>query len=256
MKARVAARIDPGEKFPHLARAPIVEAVIEVRARAGVGWERSRAEGQLKRKLPEYPNVSSPAAAHPELAPVSVPHDEQVLESRDLRFESADKRQIAQFGRDGFSFSRLHPYLDWEQFHNEALRLWKMHVELASPTDVHLLVVRFLNRIPLSAPRPRVQDLESPPKPPRGLDLPVAAFFHQETLQVPGQLYALHVRTLQPASAPDLEPGLILDIEVFTSEPFALQTDALEKRLPEMRWLKNKAFFGSLRPKALQYFKR
>jgi len=28
-----------------------------------------------------------------------------------------------------------------------------------------------------------------------------------------------------------------------------------ERRLPEMRWLKNKAFFGSVKPKALQPFK-
>jgi uncharacterized protein (TIGR04255 family) len=48
--------------------------------------------------------------------------------------------------------------------------------------------------------------------------------------------------------------GLLLDIDVFSTEPIELRDDLLLKRLFEMRWLKNKAFFGSITPQALESF--
>ena len=44
--------------------------------------------------------------------------------------------------------------------------------------------------------------------------------------------------------------GLILYIDVGTTKPFYLSGDGLEPHLANMRWLKNKAFFGSLSERA------
>jgi uncharacterized protein (TIGR04255 family) len=49
--------------------------------------------------------------------------------------------------------------------------------------------------------------------------------------------------------------GLILDIDVFTTQGFDLDESILGRRLLEMRWLKNKVFFGSITGKALQMFR-
>ena len=49
--------------------------------------------------------------------------------------------------------------------------------------------------------------------------------------------------------------GLILDIDVFTTRAMELNEEVFLKRLQEMRWLKNKAFFGSITQKALERFK-
>ena len=48
--------------------------------------------------------------------------------------------------------------------------------------------------------------------------------------------------------------GIILDNDVFTVDPFEFQQEVLERRLAEMRWLKNKAFFGIISKKALATF--
>ena len=101
--------IDVTEKFQHLPRAPIVEAVIEIRNRAETAWEEGVISNQLKPKLQDYPKVTSRSGIRHEVklgvgqAPQATKHD---LGWQGLWFQSADERQNAQFNRDGFLFSR------------------------------------------------------------------------------------------------------------------------------------------------------
>jgi uncharacterized protein (TIGR04255 family) len=46
-----------------------------------------------------------------------------------------------------------------------------------------------------------------------------------------------------------------LDIDVHNTVPFEINTAEIEKRLGEMRWLKNKAFFGSITPELVEKLK-
>ena len=80
---------------------------------------------------------------------------------------------------------------------------------------------------------------------------------HKDTLGVPGHPYAINViRTIQQLNS-NMSGGvaLILDIDVFTTQAFDLDNAVLARRLLEMRWLKNKAFFGSITKKALKMFR-
>jgi hypothetical protein len=47
---------------------------------------------------------------------------------------------------------------------------------------------------------------------------------------------------------------LILDVDVFTTQPLEPKLGTLEERLTEMRWLKNKVFFGSVTSSAIRSF--
>ena len=46
--------------------------------------------------------------------------------------------------------------------------------------------------------------------------------------------------------------GLILDIDVFMQNPFEYDETRIKKCLEEMRWVKNKVFFGSLTDKIIK----
>ena len=73
---------------------------------------------------------------------------------------------------------------------------------------------------------------------------------------VPGYPYGINtVRMIEPLQ--DLRSGvaILLDIDVFTSQPFELRDNAFEVYLAEMRYLKNKVFFGSVTDKALLSFR-
>lgn len=248
------------ETFQPLPRAPIVEAVIDIRARAVAALEEALVKPQLEAKLNGYEFLDSQREIQQEFTvetgkPLSTMIRD--LGWKGLRFQSTDKKHIAQFNRDGFVFSRLEPYESWEQLYEEGMRLWSVYIELAQPVEVHRIGLRYINRIQLPPDELRFEDyLEPAPVPPKGLDLPFHGFMHQDTLAVPDYPYAINViRTIQPPSAPGSAGlGLILDIDVFTTQGLELDKAALEQRLLEMRWLKNKVFFGSVTPNALKLF--
>lgn len=251
--------IDLTEPFPHLTRAPIVEAVIEIRARAESPWEEEVVVQQLKSRLPDYPTLTSQSQFRQQIKfefdqpPEAATHS---LGWKGVQLQSADKVHIAQFKQDGFVFSRLPPYESWDQLYAEAMRLWQLHLELARPSEAQRIGLRFIDRIVLPSQEMLFEKyIQSSPHPVQGLDLMLVGFFHQDTLAVPGHPYAVNViRTIQPEpSARGM--AIILDIDVYTMQALDLGQGLLERRLLEMRWLKNKVFFSSVTPEALEMFR-
>ncbi len=254
--------IDTNEQFQHLPCAPIVEAVIDIRARTTAEFEEHAIKTRLEAQLVGYQFLDSRRSIQIEHE-MSLEADSQPdpiirdLGWKGLRFRSDDGKYIAQFNRDGFVLSRLEPYQSWEQLYAEAMRLWHEYLGLARPVENHRIGLRYINRIQIPADELRFEDYLSPaPVPPNGLDLPFHGFMHHDTLAIPGHPYALNViRTMQPPEGAGVQGlGLILDIDVFTTSGADLDEALLERRLLEMRWLKNKVFFGSVTQSALKLF--
>ncbi|MHB1157974.1 MAG: TIGR04255 family protein [Phycisphaerales bacterium] len=246
------------DEFPHLSHAPIVEAVIQIQARAETMGEPSEWKTRLQDALPEYPNVKTVNSLavmwRLDMANKESPKPPQSEQTwMGLRLETGDSRHIAQFTRDFFSFSRLTPYEDWGKFIHEAMRLWSIHRELAGPTEIQRIGVRCINRLEVPSVGPQISEYFSglaaaPSK------FPTVNFLYQNQLAIPGHPYGVTlIRTIQPQSSPDATTiGLLLDIDVFCSTPFAPNPDIMDKRLAEMRWIKNHVFFDSVTDKALE----
>lgn len=256
--------INIDEAFEHFPKAPIVEAVIDVRARATAEFEESAVRLHLEASLNGYSFLDSRREFRHEMrleAEGGKPPSQKLrdLGWKGLRFRSADEKHIAQFNRDGLVFSRLQPYIDWQQLSSEGLNTWKIFKELAQPAEIYRIGLRFINRVLLPQDELRFEDYMQPaPVPPMGMDLPFQGFMHHDTLAVPGHPYAMTViRTIQvPPHSGGPGVALILDIDVFTIQEFALLDDAmLVHRLKEMRWLKDKVFFGSITEKAKGLFR-
>lgn len=135
----------------HLARAPIVEAVIDFRTRPSselnlpVFAELSElGEGYLAAKdinLIEIGWKQSPGRK---------PESQEVDHGRiGYRYESLDGKHIAQFRKDGFTFSRLAPYTRWEEVFGEASRLYRVFVKAGQPEEITRIAVRYINRLAL-----------------------------------------------------------------------------------------------------------
>jgi uncharacterized protein (TIGR04255 family) len=249
-------RIDLAEEFPHLNRAPIAEAVIDIRAHAGPAWE----EKEVLKALP--PDSVAYSTAQPlyevqqqvTFNPGATPSASSGREWVGIQFSSDHGHNIVEFARDGFSFHRLPPYEDWGTFYDEAMRLWKIHAAAAHVQQIQRIGLRFINRIQLSPTEARFEDyIQHAPSAPAGMELPHTMFFHHDTLLVPGHPYEINIiRTIQPPQAPTTGLAIILDIGVSTVEPFNLDENDIGRKMVEMRWLKNKVFFGSITKKAIE----
>jgi uncharacterized protein (TIGR04255 family) len=252
-------KIDPTELFQHLPRAPIVEAVIHWQARAGNVPEQSKLLTALIEKLPEYPE---PQPQHEFQVGGEFGPEGTAIQQRSVwlgfRFQSRDKRYVAQFNRNGLVFSRLEPYEDWEHFEAEALRLWQVYRELLELHEIQRLGVRFINLVSFKRMDELSELLVSPPSAPPKMDLPLIEFMHQSRFDLPGYGYKLNViQTIQPPAPPERENfGLILDLDVFTTQtPAPADEEQLKAQLGEMRWIKNKAFFSFLTQATIDRYK-
>lgn len=250
-------KIDLTEPFEHLPSAPIVEAVIHWRARAEKKLEPAALLEQLKPKLPDYPHSQrqQEIGLETEFNAEGGGALRQHHAWHGFRFESADKLQVAQYTRNGFVFSRLKPYEDWEKFQAEAQRLWCIYRELAEPSEIQRLGVRFINVIPVE-PKEIASLLILPPRSPQTIKLPINTFLHQTKFNIPDHPYELNVvQTIQPPAPPEREStGLILDLDVGMTRPIPFEE--MDNRLLEMQWIKNKAFFSLLKKPALKRFRR
>jgi|RhiMetdeSRZDD1v2_1073273.scaffolds.fasta_scaffold145169_4 uncharacterized protein (TIGR04255 family) len=261
MSTPAVVEIRPDERFENLPRAPIVEAVVEIRARTTQTLGETSLRSALEPKLAGYLFLDSVREYHGEVKFESGKLPSQNVQDvgwKGIRFRSSDQKHIAQFNRDGFALSRLEPYLTWEQLESESQRLWNIYKDLAQPAEIQRLGLRFINRIKLPPGELLFEDYIQPaPSAPHGLELPFHGFMHKDTLAVPGHPFAINViRTIQQLNGGvDGGVALILDIDVFTTQGFDLDEAMLERRLLEMRWLKNKVFFGSTTKKALEMFR-
>lgn len=252
-------KIDLAETFPHLSHAPIVEAVIDLRAKSSVPWDYEALQAQLKGELTEYPNVQGQREYRVELkAGVGGTAQKQDFDLgwSGLLFRSKDTFQVTQFQKEGFAFSRVQQYQQWELFLAEAMRLWRIYIKVMRPPAIQRIGVRFINRMPVPAEVFRLEEyLLGSTQPLPSLGLLSAGFFHQDTLVVPDTSYRVNlIRTVQPVEGTPARIPVILDIDVFLDTPMELDDTALQQRLAEMRWLKNKVFFGSIAPKTKGIF--
>jgi uncharacterized protein (TIGR04255 family) len=254
-------QIDHARPFPRLSTAPIVEAVIELRARAETPWEEEEVSRRLTERLPDYPSTRKVAdlvftanfalasggdGAMPEANPTS-----RSQRWTGVRHESPDGRFIADFTRDHFSLSRLAPYQEWTSFRDEALRLWQIHAGLAEPAEVQRLGVRFINRLAVPVANLDFGDYFE------GLgvapgSLATAGFLYQDALAVPGHPYVVNtLRTVQQPQNAAAAIGLLLDIDAICPEPTQTLRTKIQDRLDDLRWLKNHVFFSAMTSKAL-----
>ncbi len=139
------------ERFPHLSRAPITEAVLEIRARAESDWEEAPLREALSRRLSDYPRILNRRRMEQEMRihDGKAEHIVSDLGWTGLEFQTSNGKQVARFDRNAFSFSRLWQYERWEKFESEALRLWELHLSIAHPVEVQRTGLRFINRIRL-----------------------------------------------------------------------------------------------------------
>lgn len=253
--------VNTSDVFPHLPKAPIVEAAISWQAAPAEQLEPKRLHEALKDKLPEYPQVAPQVEVSlehhvsPEGSRTSQSHAWQAFQ-----IERKDEPYVAQFRKNGLVVSRLQPYQRWSTFRDEALRLWGIYSEIASPPEIQRIGLRYINLVAVDSLDDASGYLRTPPTfpgEPIGSGLPLAQFMHQSRFEIPGHDLQLNlVQTVRPAA-----PGrkrklnLIVDFDIFSTGNRVPTDDFQDGKVFEtMHWLKNKAFFSIFSDLAVSQF--
>lgn len=243
-------------KFPHLTRAPVVEALVDLRVRARPTFDLKVLEELHSRIKDRYP-TSKPIRQV--MATFGMkegePAGQKVVQTdKGYRLEAADARLVVQMTDEGCTISRLKPYETWENLIEEARLIWELYVSIAQPEAVVRVATRFINRVELPLPFADFDEyLTAPPVVPMKLPQFVSEFLSRIVINdTKDPTTIILTQALEPAIQASNTVSVLLDIDVFKVDTYAPRSQDIWNLLHRFRDLKNEAFFASLTPKTLE----
>lgn len=231
----------------HLTRAPIIEAIVDVRASLPAGIEVSRLESvkeAIQADLPVAETLRDVAwTPRGDAATASRPDGDESVRGFILRSE--DGRRVAQFRRDGFAYHRLGPYPGWQPVVSEARRLLSAYLERVPEASMIRVSVRFVNRMDLRADERRLSArFAGLPAVPRGAPRELVDYVQRMVTRDARTGIVAIVQQMIERSVPSDAGALIFDVETCLERQAGFAIAEVERVLEQLRRVKNRIFFA------------
>ncbi len=239
----------------HLRNAPIVEAAIDFRV-----LRREDATAELFAQLSsavgkQYPQAMLVHSIEARFGMAQGASVEPTPVTSAVGWQYRAESAVAQFRIDGFTFSKLEPYTKWEEVFAEAMRLWRVYVQTAQPTEVVRIAVRYINQLRVPLPAMLQEYLEVVPTLPPPSPQQLRQFLYRAVVDDTNRKASAVVVL---ASEPAVDPStmvLLIDIDAF-KENLSLAPDdpSLPHKFSQLRDLKNEIFFASITEKTVEMY--
>src|SRR6266851_3993285 len=169
-----------------LASPPIVEAVVDIDCDMPPGLDIKALESTARDAFQaQYPKFRTQLIhEHQFKQEIGAPPEMSVRSGvQALRFFQEDEKQLVQVRTQGFSFNRLAPYSSLDDYLPEIERTWRLYVDLASPVQIRVIRLRYINRIllPMTANKVDLDEyLKIGPRSPDAVELVLTGFLSQQ----------------------------------------------------------------------------
>lgn len=242
-------------KQQHLSKAPITEALIDIRVMLPTHTRTiehlAALDEMFRDQYPEKKTINELQYKF-EAGP---PHTEQTSSKQlGFKYTSRDNTQVIQATVSGLTFSRLPPYEDWPQLRAETMKVWRIYADLVQPENITRVAARYINKLELPGPLIDFDHyLNYVPVVPKALPQALAGFFSR--IVVPdrkGQCMAIITQMYQPGQDPS-SVSVVLDIDVFRDKLFAHEEEAWAT-LEQLHDFKNLVFFDSITDKCTELY--
>ncbi|MCX5999395.1 MAG: TIGR04255 family protein [Chloroflexi bacterium] len=241
----------------HLKNAPVVEALIDLRVTLPSTFDVAGLALLKDTLQADYPKAAERREFEGglEVADKRVQHTFEDKGLHGYQLRSGDDTQVAQFRRDGFTFSRLKPYTEWETVLAEARRLWELYCTKASPDVVTRIAVRYINQLSIPSPIGDLAGyLTAPPRVPPTLPQEMSNFLTRIVLRdAELDIQANIIQALQRGPKAD-DFNIILDIDVYKQQQNGFEDGTIWPTFDRLRELKNRIFFDSITEKTARLF--
>jgi len=174
---------------------------------------------------------------------------------RGFMFNSEKEKKVVQSRIDGFTFSKLKPYENWDIFFSEGQSLFKSYLEIAKPISIFRIGLRFINRIevPMGFLDFNEYILTNPQIAP-GIPQAVSNFFLRvEIPNIDNQSKAIVSVTMDKITSNNKLP-LMLDIDVFHEYEYISSPEVMWEKFISLREFKNDIFFNTVTEKCKELF--
>jgi uncharacterized protein (TIGR04255 family) len=246
------------ETYPH---APIIEAVLDIRARLSSPFSEDLLNEIKERERDAYPGFRRPFQVQFKVErtdPLVEPKSEVASLAYGGAMLSKDGLQVFQARPDGFSHNRLKPYVDWASFRTEARRLWSVFREVAKPDFIEFLGLNYINQIRIPG-GVEISDylkayIQVPPSLPQILEV------HNFQVQMADAASGSKISIITSFGSPDAEGKVPVTLNVqsfkFLNKPSAeMGEDEVWSTFDNLRDLKNLAFESCISDKVRESFR-
>lgn len=240
-------------KQRHLSRAPITEALIDIRVtlpkEARTMEHLAGLDAQFRDLYPERKEIKEVQFK------VNIDHaegDEKTSTQLGFRYTNTEGTQVIQAAINGFTFSRLPPYEDWAKLKEEAERTWRIYSDHVQPETITRVATRYINKLVLPGPALDFDDyLRYVPKVPKVLPQVIGPFLSRIVAGDSQQeLTVIITQSFQPSPT---EISVILDIDAYRIKVFTDEHEAWNV-IDRLRDFKNRIFFDSITEKTAKLF--
>jgi len=243
--------------LPTLRNPPIVEAVLDIDCDLSPGFDLAALEANSRTQFSDQYSKSRTLFQQEIEVVAGTPHASSRRAVQAFQFLHEDEKQLVQVRANGFSFNRLAPYTSLDDYLPEIERVWHLYVDLASPVEIRVIRLRYINRI-LVPMMTNTVDLDEfltvGPRLPEEGRFVLSGFLIQQTANEKETGHQVNlVLTAQPPENERLP--LILDIAA-ANRAIGNPRDWSRMRtvVESLRRLKNRVFFTSLTPKCIALF--
>lgn len=243
---------------PILKNAPITEALIDIRTKLPSAIDVKSIDNLFEKIKNQYPEKQEQRVSEFsfELKADEEPVKASKHKVNGYRYISSGKKQIVQARLDGFTFSRLHPYIKWEDLRDEGHRLWDLYKEITSPEAITRVALRYINNLNIPMPITDFGDyLTAPPIVPEGISQSVKSFLTRVIIYEPSiDVNAIITHVLEPLSPEADRAPIILDIDVFKLRQDGIEEQDAWQIIEQLRHFKNKIFDKSITDKLKEIY--
>jgi uncharacterized protein (TIGR04255 family) len=171
-------------------------------------------------------------------------------------FRSHQENKVIQARLNGFAFSKLKPYDNWESFRSEAKDLWIAYSDIAKPQKILRISMRYINRIEIPVPLRDFAEyiltyLQIAPSLPQA----ISQFFIR--FEVPNPeipAVAVIIQTIENVTDKNRLP-LIFDIDVLRENEYPVDSLEVWTDFEKLHDFKNEIFFSSITEKTKELFR-
>jgi len=243
-------------KQRHLNNAPIIEAIIDLRVNLPPDFNAEDFSSISRDLSNRYPKNEPRRIFR---GAFGIKEDKPFIEVPEVKgiqgyvYKSEDEKNIAQFRIDGFTFSRLNPYTEWESVFSEAKSLWEMYCSKSSPELISRIAVRYINRLDLPLTMKDFEEyLTAPPRVPEFLPQGISQFLTRIVIHE-ADITANIIQSLGKSPKPN-HIGVILDIDVYKVGKPGFDESGVWSDFGRLREMKNRIFFESITEKTARLY--
>jgi len=228
----------------HYAKAPIVEAAIDLRCKFSEEQSLDKLERVRQLLVSDYPIKEDLILLKAQITPSTGLTSEQKIAG--FRLLTPERTKIAGIGLEGFTFSWLAPYDRWEALRDEAFRVWALYASVTNPVNISRVGVRFINRLDVPSSNGAGVELDqylrTAPRIAPELPQQLESFFLRFQILIAGEP-AANLTITETAMVP-LTPNVVsilLDIDAFV-QGLEAKPEAAWQIIERLRDEKNLAF--------------